>query len=198
MSDWQRCIISFIDLIGTKSNAHTGEASTTMRKVHGVAHGVASHMLEMHAHTYIWNDSVLMLAYIEDEARETRGIMQEVSLMKEKIDAVARSYAISVKGKTFPYESVTNCPVFSGKIADQPKALIIKASSYAMGNCYLIEHALGRKHKKDWYIDSRIARQAMIAKEPVIDAVQLLPSMEQREIFMYSGSLFDVDVGETY
>jgi len=51
--------------------------------------------------------------------------------------------------------------IFDGKIANQFRAVLLKTSSWAMANCFLIEKRLGRR-RSHWYIDGRITENASL------------------------------------
>ena len=78
--------------------------------------------------------------------------------------------------------------VFNGQIASQPRAVVLKTSSWAMANCFLIEKDLGH-HRADWYIDSRISDGAGLPKPFASENIGLLPKREPRTIDMFNGQL---------
>jgi hypothetical protein len=61
---WRDCIVTMIDLCGTTSLAHTGRASTVMRRLHAL---VIKEIGSLRAidRAYTWNDSVLLLSYVD-------------------------------------------------------------------------------------------------------------------------------------
>ena len=191
MSDWRHCIVSLIDVIDLKSLASRGDgkASAMMREMHNVAYGYATHVMKEHAHAYLWNDSALLLAYVDQDLHQAQRVLIEVDELKKRIDAISQSYAISVKGKAFPDLDPWRAPGFDGQIADQPRAMVIKASSFAMANCFLIEETLGRKLKKPWAVDSRIARCIRTPQKYIVRTMQLLPN-ERRQVRLYSSYLW--------
>lgn len=162
MADWISSILTYIDLIGIKDAASSGNSRGTdlMRRMHSLVHGRMSHGMNNHDHCYVWNDSILLLAYLDNPYRNSdeNDILKEADQLKKDIDQICPSYAISVKGQVFPDDTIFHPPIFEGQIAEQPRVIRLKTSSYAMGNCFLIEKRLGDKLEKPWYIDGRIAK----------------------------------------
>lgn len=78
--------------------------------------------------------------------------------------------------------------VFNGQIASQPRAVVLKTSSWAMANCFLIEKDLGH-HRADWYIDSRITDGVSLPKPFASETINLLPKKEPRTIDMFRGGI---------
>jgi len=187
--EWSDCIITAFDLVGTTSLAGNGQASSIMVQMHSRAAAKINNGLPLHSHGYIWNDSVLLLSYTTEPNWTKQGFLAELNDFKEFLDreCQARSYAISVKGKSFPRDSIMS-PVFNGQIADQPRAVLLRTSSWAMANCFIIEKAL-KQHRADWYIDSRIAKDATIKAPFEKQKVELLPKNDTRTIYMFKGSL---------
>ncbi len=183
-----------MDLIGIKDTADAGDSRATdlMRRMHSMVDGVMNNGMNNHDHCYIWNDSVLLLSHLDSPYRnagETE-VLKEADSLKKKIDNICNCYAISVKGQVFPEESFINDPVFNGQIAEQPRVVRLKASSYAMGNCFIIEERLGKKLKKPWYVDSRIARKLDTNQALTKHSVKMLPKNKAREIYVYEGYLW--------
>ena len=71
-------------------------------------------------------------------------------------------------------------------IIEQQRAVILKTSSWAMANCFLVEKQL-KKHRADWYIDSRITKGLALPKPFDSVALSLLPKNQTRTINMYKG-----------
>ena len=183
-----------MDLIGIKDTADEGNSRATdlMRRMHSIVEGVMNYGMNNHDHCYIWNDSVLLLSHLDSPYRnagETE-VLKEADSLKKKIDNICNCYAISVKGQVFPEESFINAPVFNGQIAEQPRVVRLKASSYAMGNCFIIEERLGKKLKKPWYVDSRIAKKLDTEQTLTKHSVKMLPKNKAREIYVYEGYLW--------
>jgi hypothetical protein len=117
------------------------------------------------------------------------GFFAELSEFKSFLQQAcgASMYAIAVKGLAFPNDMVVP-PIFDGQVTDQPRAVLMKTSSWAMANCFLIEKALGH-HRADWYIDSRITTGADLPKPFASEATALLPKSEPRRIDIFKGSI---------
>ena len=194
MSDWKTSIVSYIDLIGIKDIADQGDSRATdiMRKMHNLVESHMNHGMKNHDHCYIWNDSVLMLSHLGSPYRNTNenNVLKEVDSLKKKIDVICESYAISVKGKVFPEEFPPQPAFFNGQIHEQPRAIRLKASSYAMGNCFYIESKLGNKLEKPWYIDSRIASKLNTQQKYDKYSVSMLPKRKERDVYVYEGYLW--------
>jgi len=194
MSEWKKSIVTYIDLIGIKEAADEGGSRGTdlMRRMHSVVEGTMNHAMDNHDHCYIWNDSVLLLSNLESPYRQAseNEILKEADSLKKKIDEICSCYAISVKGQVFPDEPFLSAPVFNGQIAEQPRVVRLKASSYAMGNCFIIEERLGKKLKKPWYIDSRIAKKLNTEQSLTKHKVKMLPNNKEHEIYVYESYLW--------
>lgn len=143
--------------------------------------------LPLHSHGYVWNDSVLLLSHETKPAETRRRLLIELSEFKASIEdhCGSKTYAISVKGLAFPHDQITS-PSFQGQIAEQPRAIVLKTSSWAMANCFIIEKHLSR-HRADWYIDSRISQNTGLPEPVASETVDLLPKGESRTIHMYKG-----------
>lgn len=194
MSEWKRSIVSYIDLIGIQELLGQGSslASDKMRKMHALVEGRMNNAMESHDHCYLWNDSVLLLSHIDSPYRSVADsqVLREVDELKKCIDKVCPSYAISVKGKVFPEEFPPSAAVFCGQITEQPRTIKLKASSYAMGNCFKIESKLGSKLKKPWYVDGRIATKLDTKQRFEKHSVTMLPKGKERDVYVYEGYLW--------
>lgn len=194
MSEWKNSIVTYVDLIGIKAAAVEPDSRATdvMRRMHSLVAGRMSHGMPNHDHCYIWNDSVLLLSYLDSAYRnaDETGILKEVDSLKKEIDALCESYAIAVKGQIFPDETHLLAQAFHGQIADQPRVVKLKASSYAMGNCFLIGARLGKKLKQPWYVDSRIAKRLVTNQKFSKHIVKMLPKNKGREVYVYEGYLW--------
>jgi len=190
MTQWRNCIVTLIDVIGIKQLALNGTSQATdlMRKLQSITESRMNYGMKAHAHAYMWNDSVLLLGYLDQAT--ARSLLEEADSLKRAIEqGVNKCYAISVKGQTFPEPGFPSGAVFNGQIAEQPRSIVIKASSFAFANCFQIEALLGPRHKTDWYVDGRL--KDAIEKEPkVVDSIDLLPGGESREVLMFNGSLY--------
>lgn len=186
---WPPCIITAFDLVGTKSAAATGRGSSAMIQMHRCAVGKIIHGLPRHSHGYVWNDSVMLLSYEAKPAQKRAKVLQELDEFKQWLQGQCGVpiYAIAVMGLAFPQGELASA-VSDGQIAHQPRAVVLKTSSWAMANCFLIEKDLG-KHRADWYIDSRIVKDVSLAEPMGSEEILLLPSKEPRRVFMYRGGL---------
>lgn len=186
---WPPCIVTAFDLIGTRSLSASGKGSSEMILMHGRAEEKINHDLPLHSHGYIWNDSVLLLSYMTEKNWSKRGFFAELNDFKSSLEQQcnASMYAISVKGLAFP-QDIIGKTVFNAQISDQPRAVILKTSSWAMANCFLIEKALGH-YRADWYIDRRITDGANLPKPFASEAICLLPKKQPRTIDMFRGCI---------
>lgn len=137
--------------------------------------------LQRHKHMYVWNDAVLLLAYIDNKS-DFNAILREADNLQRKLDEKFKpSYAIAVKGQAFPVQ-----------VDREKRVTIIEASSYAMANCFRIEEKARReKWQKQWYVDSRIGRRIATTKPPQKEEVKLLPGNKVRTIYLYDGHLWN-------
>lgn len=194
MSDWKSCVLTYIDLIGTKDFAAEPDSRATdiMRRMHSMVHQEVTHHMPNHDHCYIWNDSLLLLSYLDTPYRNTNigAIIREADDLKKKIDKLCKSFAISVRGQVFPHEPHLQANAYQGQIGDQPRVIMLKASSYAMANCFLIEAELGKKLKRPWYIDGRIAKHLETNQDVSEHSIKMLPKNKERAVFAYDGYLW--------
>lgn len=196
MSSWRDCAVTLIDVASIRKLAEqpNTRASELMRKLHKMVFDEAGSRLPAHAHVYIWNDSVLLLAFLDSASPEA--VLREVDGLKRKIDDLAKcfglgqSYAIAVQGQPFPEIELGQGDVRQAGALQSPRVTIIKASSYAMANCFLIEKYF-KNMKKPWYVDSRLAKSlrtdAVATKK---EKVPLLPGTRARQVYVYSGYLW--------
>ena len=136
------------------------------------------------ARAYTWNDSVLLLAYVGDNACEYERALRDAAAFKREIDAVGqrhgvgKSYAVAVKGQAFPP------PENTGASSDG-RFVFIEASGYAMANCLKIPDCFRDNHHS-WYIDKRIKDVVGQLGAPVHQQeVSLLPKQKKRIIYAY-------------
>lgn len=188
--EWPPCIITAFDLVGTRSLASTGCGSSKMIEMHRRAVAKINNGLPLHSHGYVWNDSILLLSYETKPAHKRTELLAELDDFKAELEAqcAAKLYAISVMGLAFPQDDLA-AVVTNGQIAQQPRAVVLKTSSWAMANCFIIEKELGH-HRADWYIDSRITRHINLPKPFATNDVVLLPKKVERTIHMFKGSLY--------
>jgi len=180
VSTWRDCIVVLVDLIGVKKRAFEGDASATslMRSFHQLVYREMATSLGEIDHAYVWNDSVLLLAHVS-EGKGYERVMRAADNLKRRVDTVAPSYAIAVKGKTFP------------AAIQGARVTVITASSFAMANCFEIEaEAKRKKLRKAWYVDVRIARSVPEARATQWCSVRLLPGGKLRRIYTHDQYLW--------
>lgn len=80
MSRWRDCIVVLMDLIGVKKRAIEGNthASALMRSFHDVVRREMDRGLQALSHGYVWNDSVLLLAYVDGRPQSYEAHEEEV------------------------------------------------------------------------------------------------------------------------
>lgn len=185
VSGWRDCIVVLIDLVGIKGWALNGDprASASMRSFHNLVRREMSGADALD-HAYVWNDSALFLAYVDDRRTETyKRAIRAADNLKRKIDELAPSYAIAVKGRAFPLDFDL----------DDSKVTVIKASSYAMANCFKIEAEAKKKRlRAAWYVDSRIAKKVHAVRSAKSLWVPLLPNRQARRIYLHDKHLWNV------
>jgi len=184
LSGWRDCIVVLMDLIGIKTRVLKGDsaASTLMRSFHElVRHEMTGGFGALH-HAYVWNDSVLLLAYVDSRASVCEKAMRAAEDLKRKVDVVAPSYAVAVQGQAFPSHSGFK----------NNRVTVIKASSYAMANCFEIEAEARRRKltKRSWYVDIRIVRHVPAALADEYLKVSLLPTGKFRRVYVHTGYLW--------
>ncbi len=186
MSNWPDCVVSYFDLIGIRKKIELGnsEASILMQKLHLLVRTSMFSGMPTHDNAYVWNDSALFLAFPKEDA-DYEKIMRELNDVKPKIDDISPSYAICVKGRVIP-ESPCQ---YDTNLAGQPRFVYLKASSYALANCFKIEDTL-KKLEMDWYVDSRIAERVPAFAQCHQHEVTMLPSGTKRGIYVLKGSIW--------
>ena len=175
-SDWKDCVVTMIDIVGTKRLAVSGKglASTQMRKLHSLTKQFMTVSAPNHHHAYAWNDSVLLLAYAPIGPGTARGILAEAEQLKNKIDSElsCKSYAVCVRGQTFPERTKQ-----SDTASCTNRCTILQTSSFAMANCFTIEKELSR-YRAEWYIQNRL-RNSVSSKPFATGKVKLLPTFRE-------------------
>lgn len=185
MSGWKDCVVSLIDLVGVKKMAwgRKGQASGAMQSMHAEVVAAMNAGLQLHSHAYVWNDSVLLLAFL-DESHRPEPILREVEGLKRRLEHLGKNYAIAIQGQVFP-DLALNAP------SKRPaRTTVIRASSFAMANCFHVEECIGRRLRKPWYVDSRLAGKILTTQTFVKKSIDLLPGPNTREIFVYDGYLW--------
>lgn len=191
MNDWKHCIVSYIDLIDVKKelDAQKHRGISMMKQLHQIVYEQVNSSMAHHAYAYSWNDSVILLAYLNGQPKPFEPIMREVNELKQRINDFCRCYSIDVKGMAIPEPIQFHNQVIPGSIVDQSRHVYIKASSMALANCFTIEAELG-KYKKSWYVDSWIAEEIDIDQRPLIRRITMLPTRRPRRVFMYDRNLW--------
>jgi hypothetical protein len=173
------CVITYIDLAGTKVDAQTGEASKRMQQLHRVvAEAVSGDGLRSISHAYTWNDSVIAISRLHNVAGSMIDVLRDLEALKARIDSVSRNYAVCVKGLAFPRFRASR-----GK-----RVTVLETSSWAMANCFVIEGAL-KKHRASWYIDGRIIKRIPGLQPTGRERVQMHPKSKARWIYLFQHRL---------
>ena len=179
---WKDCIVVLMDLMGVKRRALEGDSSGSalMRSFHDLVRQEMAGGLDALDRAYVWNDSVLLLAYVDGRSEAYKKAIRAADCLKRKVDSTAPSYAIALKGRAFPTADI-----------DDTRVTVIKASSYAMANCFAVEsEAKSKKLRKAWYIDVRIARNVPEALASEWIMVPLLPTGKRRRVYVHGGYLW--------
>jgi len=180
--NWRDCIVVFLDLPGVKELApRTAAGSSMMRELHVLAVKEVPHLTRVN-HAYVWNDSVLLLGFVDKTRASFIEVMREADRFKRAVDVIKTSYAVAVKGQTFPAPEAI-------EIASD-RVTVLQASSWAMANCFEIEKKLGSLGAA-WYVDGRIATKLRGTNQSKKHKVALLPSGQQRTVHTYLGYLWD-------
>ncbi len=140
---------------------------------------------------YTWNDSVLLLAYVDQGEWQYEHALRDAAAFKPAIDAVGErygvreSYAVAVKGQVIP------APEKAGETPDG-RFVFIEASGYAMANSLILADCF-KENPHSWYIDQRIIHAVRNLGEPVYEKkVELLPRHEKRTIYAYDHLSLDL------
>lgn len=189
---WPSCVVIYIDMPELKKHASAAAptGSSLMRAFHSlVGRALAPGLLPSLAHAYVWNDSALLLAYVDGTRSGDEACLRDADRLKLTIDewmqtwTTKRSYAIAVKGQAFPE------PCGAGAAAN--RVIILRASSYAMGNCFEIDKEVKRcKLRKSWYLDDRLAKHIRGVTARDVLLVKLLPKSRQCKVHLIDGYLW--------
>jgi hypothetical protein len=189
--EWRDCVVIYIDLVDLKKrmNESKSAGSALMRAFHKLIASEMEHGLRSLDHAYAWNDSALLLAFVDESPRAYQTCLREAESLKRKVDAIARSYAIAVKGQAFP---LLPDAAGGGRTIRTKRATILSTSSYAMANCFEIESAVKRRKLRSfWYLDQRIAENLKTIKPNGSFRLQLLPSRRARSVYWYDQYLWN-------
>ena len=200
MKEFSHCIVTLIDLIGVRRLLKLGGpmAVKKMRHMHRTINQNVG-CFGSNTELVFWNDSVLIHSIVEQSAESYESSMLPIIKLKASIDALHSSYAISVKGKSFPLikirKSGTGC-----------RLVYLSASSLAFTNCFDIEAELKtnsqfKNRRYGWYIDDRIIKR--ICKKttrPADDKYKfnLFPEGEKRFFHMFHGTFFGHELTPTH
>jgi hypothetical protein len=185
VSEWRDCVVVLMDLVGVKGRAFEGTSAATslMRSFHDLVRREMATGLPALEHAYLWNDSVILLAHVTGSPRAYQRVIRAADDLKRQVDMIAPSYAIAVKGRAFPHAR------------QGPRITVIRASSFAMANCFEIEvEAKRKKLRSAWYVDVRIARMVRQTKGSEWFLVGLLPTGRRRRIYTHDGYLWGQDL----
>jgi hypothetical protein len=185
--EWRDCVVIYIDLIDLKKRLRNPTAgSLLMRSFHELVVDEMERGLASLNHAYVWNDSTLLLAFVDNSSVAYQACLQDAETLKRRVDSIGKSYAIAVKGKAFPRlrDSKRN-----GGTIKKRRTTILKTSSYAMANCFVIEDAV-RNLRSVWYLDERIARHLKEVKPNGSIRLKLLPEYKHRNVFYYDRYLW--------
>lgn len=191
-NDWPPCIVTVFDAIGIKELAASGTGSEKMIELHKAAVEKINNGLPHHSHGYVWNDSVLLLSYETEPASTRQKLLAELNEFKSYLELECKTpmYAISVMGLAFPQEEKTLVDT-AAKTSHEPRAVVLRTSSWAMANCFHIEEKLGH-YQADWYVDSRITYGVILPPPLASKRVPLFPKKQRRTIQVFKGSLTEV------
>src|SRR5437667_229269 len=111
MSDYRHCIVTLIDMIGIRSLLNRGDpaAIAMMRRMHSTIPKCAGNFAN-DTEICFWNDSVLIHSPVRESDSSFVSAMRPIAALKAAIDAVRPSYAICVKGKSFPPQDIQGSP----------------------------------------------------------------------------------------
>ncbi len=182
---WPDCIVTLIDLAGMKRGARSGEASKLMRRFHRLVTNQKASLPAI-SYIYLFNDSALLLAYVDGSDASFEDAARQADKLKRRVDRLTKSYAISVKGQAFP--SVQDAAEASGNSS----VTFVRASSWAMANCFEIEKKVPKEQHSPWALDEWIAERIQ-ADRPCSRriALPMLPSGKRRNIHLFDGCLWE-------
>ena len=181
--DWYDCIVTYFDLVDAKRGASTGEASKRMRRFHRlVVQQLEGGSLPSIVHTYTWNDSALVVSKVDKSPSSFGQALRDLHGFKKTMDTLCPSFAIAVKGQTFP----------SNQLGANQRVTVLKASSWAIANCFEIGKTL-KQHQASWYIDTWIVQKVQgLGTAFRKEKVRMLPKNRERTVFLYKNNqLFD-------
>ena len=180
---WRDCIVVMYDLIGIKQKAESSVGSTLMRQFMGAFVKIFRKGYGSIHRVYCWNDSALLLAHVDDREDLIVTALKEADTLKRHVDGICKSFAVAIRGQTFPLPP---------GIHETSRVTVIEASSYAMANCFLVAKQV-KKLKGSWYVDSRIAKHMNTTRRSQAFQASLLPS-GRRTIQVFDDYLWDASM----
>ena len=193
---WPDRVVILIDIPDIKDLAREGDsqASRLMRKFHKLVQNQVNRKLKNIEHAYVFNDSALLLSYGDDTTASFRPCLRDADQLKRNIDSLtakwgcAPAYGIAVKGQAFPSHELPSQEQSSENLE---RVTVLRTSSYAMANCFLIEAKAKRNNcKKPWYIDERLV-EYICSKPCCALPVNMLPEDKERKIYLFDKYLWN-------
>lgn len=196
MDQMRSCVVTLLDLVNMKKLlADDGKRPLAIQAMEALDRicNRRSQDLRNIDHIYCWNDSVLLLSYLDQFPRDMSALVQEISEIKCAIDGECKmkSFVAMVKGMTFvPNDLQIRAPMQRGS-EPNPVYHYMLASSMAFANCYTIIKLFRNDHH-DWYIDERVQQvlnsvlQGRLTERNKFSA---LPEMTTRRVFTADGYL---------
>lgn len=199
------CVIGYFDVVGIREMLEHGkdDATGAMRRLEENAANYARSEQHWYDGIYVWNDSVLVVIYLQSDTG-TRPVDQilrnldrfRIHLANRSMEGLPplRIYGICVKGEAFvPSLDGILFPVTQyGSV--ESKYVFIRASSLAVKNAFEVEAKLGKKHQREWYIDSRLygsLPSSVKVKLTESEQIKLYADPDGRSMYMGDGNLFD-------
>ncbi len=184
---WQDCVVAHFDMVGIKDLSEDSQGSRLMMQMFEAVSKVADAGLPAVRHIYAWNDSLLTVSLLDGGGSQFKNVLTDLERLKTAADQVRKTYVVVVKGQSFPY--VEKHPASSTTFH------VLRASSWAMANCFLIEERLGKKHKAAWYVDSWVVQNVPGLAEHSTCRVALLPKRNRRAVHVFSHGLWPSGTG---
>ena len=89
-SDLRDCVVTMLDLIDVKKRAPESHGSMMMRAFHKTAlDALAQYAPSVH-NAYVWNDSLLLLTYVDASTSSVEVALREADKLKRRIDEQSR------------------------------------------------------------------------------------------------------------
>jgi hypothetical protein len=196
MENMRRCVVILLDLVGMKGlladDNKRRQAIDAMEALDRVCNDFSRNRQHID-HVYCWNDSVLLLAYLQSYDADLSALAIEVSRFKESVDTQCHrnSFIAMVKGKSFmPNDLQFRVPV-PREGSQDPVYHYLLASSMAFANCEKLVKKF-RKDHHDWYVDQRIRDQlSQELQGRLIERgrFKAFPRMKVRKVYTAEGYL---------